>query len=473
MNRFVLARGAMLIAESVLVVVAELLDSLPLKVFAGGIGAVYLLLVFFEVRWSRRAFVILAAILSAGALLWRDDGVSIVADAFVSAGFILAFFVSLSTLRTAAGSSGSIRRCGLYLATRTPGKRYLALAAGGHLFSLVLNYGSISLLGTLVEQAETGPDGKPLNAVRLRRMLLAIQRGFASTLCWSPLAFSMAVGSTLVPGGSWGGAAGYGIASAVMLTLLGWGVDALFKPPRPPNAPPPPDPVGSFRSLLPLLILLFAIVVCIAGVRAVTGLKVIMAVMAVVPVVSVAWIAAQTALPTPPEPRPSASAVATEVLCRCRDYLAREVDSYRGEVVLLYMAGFIGKLGGSLAAPLVSAHLLDLSAVPGWAFLVGMVVGVPLLGQVGMHPILAASLIGPLLPAPEVLGIPPDILVVALAIGWSFSAVSSPFTATVLLIGVFGKVPALTVGVKWNGAFLLVGAVAASLWVLGLAALAG
>ena len=122
----------------------------------------------------------------------------------------------------------------------------------------------VSLLGTLVEQAETGPDGKPLNAVRLRRMLLAIQRGFASTLCWSPLAFSMAVGSTLVPGGSWGGAAGYGIASAVMLTLLGWGVDALFKPPRPPNAPPPPDPVGSFRSLLPLLILLFAIVVCIS-----------------------------------------------------------------------------------------------------------------------------------------------------------------------------------------------------------------
>ena len=158
-----LVRGVMLAVAAVLVILGALTGEVALKILAGALGGVYVLVVFPKVRWSRRAFVIVAIGLSAWALLGRDDGVALVESALVSAGFILAFFVALSTLRTAAGSSAAIRQCGLYLATRTPAKRYLALAAGGHLFSLVLNYGSISLLGTIVEQAETGPDGKFLN----------------------------------------------------------------------------------------------------------------------------------------------------------------------------------------------------------------------------------------------------------------------------------------------------------------------
>lgn len=469
MNRFALARGLMLLVLTLLVIVGALSGAAPLKIAAGAVGAVYVLLVTPLVKWSRRAFVILAASMVAGALVWRGDGLRLVADALISAGFILAFFVALSTLRTAAGSSASIRRCGLFLATRTPAKRYLALAAGGHLFSLVLNYGSISLLGTIVEQAETGPDGKILNAVRLRRMLLAIQRGFASTLCWSPLSFSMAVGTTLVPGGSWGGTVGFGLASATLLTLLGWGLDVAFKPPRPPNAPPPPAPVGSIAALKPLLLLLLAIVLGTAAFCAVSGLAVIVAVTAVVPTVSIAWIAAQTANPPAPAPRPAVGAVAAEVARRCGDFLAREVDSYRGEMVLLYMAGFIGKLGASLAEPLVSAHVIDLSAMPVWAVLATLVCGMPLLGQFGMHPILAASLLVPMLPSPEAIGLPPGVVMTAMAFGWSLSAVSSPFTATVLLIGVFGRVPAVVVGLRWNGLFVASACVLGVAWLLALA----
>lgn len=459
-----LTRGVMLVVSTVLVILGALTGTVWLKVAAGALGAVYVLLVFFKVRWSRRAFVIVAVGLSAAALIWRDDGWALVEQAFVSAGFILAFFVALSTLRTAAGSSASIRQCGLFLATRTPAKRYLALAMGGHLFSLVLNYGSISLLGTIVEQAETGPDGKFLNVVRLRRMLLAIQRGFATTLCWSPLSFSMAVGSTLVPGGSWGATAGYGMITAFLATLLGWGLDVAFKPPRPPNAPPPPEPVGSLLSLRPLVLLLIAIVLGTAAFCTATGLPVIVAVTAVVPSVSVAWMAVQVASPQEGAPKPAASAVAAEVGRRCGDFLAREVDSYRGEMVLLYMAGFIGKLGAGLAEPLVSAHLFDLSAIPPWGVLAILVCGMPLLGQAGMHPILAASLLVPLLPSPEALGIAPGLVMLAMAFGWSISAVSSPFTATVLLIGVFGRVSALTVGLRWNGLYIVSACVFGVAW---------
>jgi hypothetical protein len=73
-----------------------------------------------EVRWSRRAFVVVGIAVSAFALVFRDDGWARVADALAAGAFVIGFFVALSTLRTAAGSSASIRRCGLYLATRTP-----------------------------------------------------------------------------------------------------------------------------------------------------------------------------------------------------------------------------------------------------------------------------------------------------------------------------------------------------------------
>lgn len=461
----------MLIALTVLLIAAEAIGAPSLKVWAGALGVGFLACVLREVRWSRRAFVVVGIAVSAFALVCRDDGWAHVADALAAGAFVIGFFVALSTLRTAAGSSASIRRCGLYLATRTPAKRYLALAMGGHLFSLVLNYGSISLLGALVEQAETDAEGRIRNVVRMRRMLMAIQRGFVSTLCWSPLAFSMAVGTTVIAGSSWEGTVGYGLVTSVVLTAVGWFVDAAFKPPRPVGAPPPPPPVGDLKSLIPLFALLLSIVVCVGAGVVLTGLRITMVVMAVVPLISIAWVAVQTAWPEEAEKR--VPSVAAEVGRRCLDYLGRELDTYKSETVLLFMAGYIGKLGGALAAPLVTGHLVDFSTVPAWAVLVGLVCGLPFLGQIGMHPILAVSMIGPLLPDPAALGLSPDIVLVAMTIGWAFSGATSPFTATVLLVALFGRVSATTVGLRWNGMFLLLGCIVGSAWALLLAAWAG
>ena len=459
----------MLVVLTVLFILSEAAGPLSLKVWAGIVGAVYMLCVVRDVRWSRRAFVVIGILLSTFAAWSRDDGLEMVAQALSAGGFVIGFFIALTTLRTAAASSPAIRRCGEYLATRTPGLRYLALAVGGHLFSLVLNYGSISLLGTLVEQAETGPDGKLRNAVRMRRMLLAIQRGFVTTLCWSPLAFSMAVGTSVIAGSTWEGTVGYGLLSALLLSLIGWGVDAVFKPPRPASAPPPPTPVGTIGAVAPLLLLLLCIVVAVGAMRMLSGLRIPVAVMTVVPLVSVIWIALQA-------PRTGATpgreiAVAREVGKRCIDYLGNELDKYKSEMVLLYIAGYIGKLGGILAAPVVMGQHLNFSAVPGWAILSAIVCGLPLLGQIGLHPILAVSLFGPLLPDPSVVGLTPDLLLMAVCIGWTFSGATSPFTATVLLVAYFGKVGATTVGLRWNAWFWALGCLAGSLWIIALARL--
>ena len=113
-----------------------------------------------------------------------------------------AFFVALTTLRDAAETSPLVRRCGQHLVAQPPGRRYAALTAGGHMFGITLSYGAIELLAAMVMRANTleaAGGSQAIRAIRTRRMLLAIYRGFCVMNCWSPINIMTAVVSTAVP----------------------------------------------------------------------------------------------------------------------------------------------------------------------------------------------------------------------------------------------------------------------------------
>ena len=133
------------------------------------------------------------------------------------------------------------------------------------------------------------------------------------------------------------------------------------------------------------------------------------------------------------------------------------------------MAGFIGTLGGRLGAQTIPGMGLDLAAAPTAAVLLGLFWLIPIAGQMGMNPILAVSLIAPLLPSPAALGIDPSVMVVAMTGGWALSGATSPFTASTLLIGSLGQVTATHVGLRWNGLYTLASGGLLSLWILILA----
>ena len=86
-------------------------------------------------------------------------------------------------------------------------------------------------------------------------------------------------------------------------------------------------------------------------------------------------------------------------------------------------------------------------------------------GRVG-YSFAEVSLIGPLLPTPEALGISPTALAVALICGWILTGITSPFTATTLLIARFGGITPYQVGWVWNRGFFCAVTVLLSLWVL-------
>lgn len=412
---------------------------------------------------SRLVFVAVGLALISWAAMTRADWAQATLTALTRGGFIIALFSALAALRSAAIGSQAILDCGRFLARQPPGRRYLALTVGGHLFGLILLYGSISLLGSLAAESTAHEANAEIRRHRLRRMLVAVQRGFASTLCWSPMALSMAVTMSVVPGASWPAAVGLCLVSSALMIGIGWLLDAVFRPRL--SAPPPLRTVetdGWLPRLRPLLVLLAIVVGGVFALHLATGVAVTGAVMTVVPLVAMVWI-----LILPPLPR---GRIAT-LGARIGQFATRDLAGYRGEIILLFMAGFIGSLGSYLLVPVMQAHGPDLSALPPLLILAALVWAIPLTGQIGMNPILAVSLLVPLLPSPATLGIHPTAMVLAITGGWAISGNTSPFTASVLLVGKLGGVEARHAGMTWNGPYALATGTALTLWVLAAARL--
>ena len=180
-------------------------------------------------RASRLAFVVIGLALVVWAALSHEDWRAGVTAAIRSGCLIVALFTALSAIRSAAVTSAEIVETGRFLARQPPGLRYLALTIGGHLFGLILLYGSIALLGSLATESSAREPDPEIRRIRTRRMLIAIQRGFAATLCWSPLGFSMVLSTSLVAGARWNDVVLPCLVSAGLLLLGGWALDSAFK----------------------------------------------------------------------------------------------------------------------------------------------------------------------------------------------------------------------------------------------------
>ncbi len=408
-----------------------------------------------QVGPSRLAFILVGLVLTGVSLLYDPDWSGVIGRGLASAAFIAAFFAALGTLRNAADSAPSIRACGRFLSQQPPGRRYIALTVGGQLFALLLNYGAIVLLGSLATaNAADEPDAE-IRAHRTRRMLLAIQRGFLSTLPWSPLSFAVAISTALIPGTSWAGTLLPCMTTGAILVGLGWALDTIFKPrlARRPSTRAAPE--GNWGLMLPLFVLLGILVSAVLILSAITDIRIVGLVIVIVPVISMVWIGLQTG------PGPAVLRIARRV----RGYVGEELPAYRGEITLLMMAGYIGTVGAHLLVPVVAASGLDLAALPAWTILVALVWIIPLAGQLGMNPILAVSLLAPLLPSAAEMGVSPTAIIVAITAGWAMSGATSPYTATTLMIGSFAGISAGQVGRRWNGGFALLAGVALSIWV--------
>ncbi|WP_102225747.1 hypothetical protein [Acidimangrovimonas sediminis] len=415
-----------------------------------------------RVRGSRHVFLALSVLIGGYCLFFLPDPMAVLKPALDQGSFIVAFFCALASLQHVASRSAAISRAATFLASQPSGRRYLALAFGAQVFALMLNYGALSLLGTMARRSAEQEPEPAVRALRTRRMLQGAQCGFSASLTWSPLAFAPVITSALIPGATLSGVVVHGLGSALIIVVLGWLVDRRLKNSLPSGtvvAPPNEAAARDTRSLWPLAWLLMGVAIPAVLLEVFVGVEPSRSVLGLVPIVAAIWVLVET----------ETGGKRRELGARSHHYLFRDLPSFKAELVLLSTAGFIGSAAGAVLAQWIAAAGIDLGAVPARLLLVLPLILVPLAGQLGLNPILFVSLFAQLLPSPAEMGVAPVAMVLALTGGWALCAPTSPFTASVMIIARISGASPREIAFRWNGVFVLLAMIGLALWVQVLA----
>ena len=417
---------------------------------AAGIGMLLFLLLEFgnQRRYAQVLFVALVATGMVGVVRAADPPGLFLAGWRRGAAYG-AFFFALTTLRDAAETSPLVRRCGRHLVAQPPGRRYAALTAGGHLFGIILSYGAIELLAAMVMRANTleAAGGSPgVRALRTRRMLMAIYRGFCVMNCWNPINLMTAVVSTAVPAAPMRMLLPVAFVVSVVMAALGWLEDRISTARAATRAAARPQSTERWTIHLPIVALVVA-VMALAELGSIgLGISLVTCVTLVVPLVGFAWVAVQSR-------RLASRRLLGAALQRRVGRFLQRVPSFRSEATVLAGSGFMGvAVGGALPAsglaPLI-AHLPPL-AVP-------MMVPVLLIvtGQIGLNPVAVVALLGAAIPDPAGFGVSPAVLAFACMLGWGLGVNMTPMSASAITTARWAGVSPWTVSTAWNTVYTM------------------
>lgn len=413
-------------------------------------GACMLFFVALQWRQTYRTFqffVVLA--IGLGFFLWFTQRVSWseVAIAIDRGAFFTFFLTSLSVLREAAGSSPLVRRCGTIMVNQPPGRRYLLMTIGAHLFSVMLNVGALNVLGTMVKRAirpgQTDEEKRIAN-VRSRRMLTAVMRGFSSIPMWSPTSVTMLLVMSGIPTLSWEQYAPVGLLLAGLFIVWGAILDRISYPQRAVS-------LGNdhhLRPLIPLVLLVVLIPVSAFIVAELTGMKLFSALLVCVPFIGVSWISFQYK-----RARPRINAAL--LLRRISRSFPITFTSQRNEVALFASSGFIGVILIPLIDPLWIKGLLEQANIGDAWLMIIISLTVLLFSLLAINPIITVTIIlGVLQQLPD-LSVPPVVQVAVIAVTWGVFSGMSPMTAALRFISNFSNVSPAVFGLVWNGVFNL------------------
>jgi hypothetical protein len=380
------------------------------------------------------------------------------------AAFMVGLFTSLGMLRDVAATSALVQSCGEQMVRQPPGRRYLVLSLGSHVISLALNFGVLSLLGTMVVKGNTlaAAGGDPVVlGIRKQRMMSAVLRGFAMMTMWSPLAVSFAVTQGVIPGLPWWALLKIQLGLAALMMTLGWVMDRLAFPPVARRfVAGPADGGGDWRPILTLTLLVAAIVVAAVSLSALLSVRMVIGAMMVVPVVALLWQVAQQGRPSP--------SGAAEAAIRFIGRLTVSLPGFRYEAAMLGGAMFLGSVVSAFVLPDSAAALIARLPVPPIMLVVLVAWSVMLLAQIGISQIVTVTVLGSALGNMAHLGLHPLVLASGLMGAWALSACSTPVGAAILSVSRMAEVPVVTVARQWNGPFVVVGALLLGLWMVGL-----
>ncbi|SDL75144.1 hypothetical protein SAMN05192555_106267 [Franzmannia pantelleriensis] len=371
--------------------------------------------------------------------------------------FFATFVVALSLLRLPAYRSRLVRRCGEAMLLQPPGRRYPILSAGSALFGIILNIGVLNLFAGMIEKSNTlaAAQGRAwVRNARQRRMMLALLRGFSLAPLISPMGIGVAVVLSSLPQLRWLDLAPFVLGAALVIFLVGWGIDHLTGP-HPDRA----NRATSSPSLMPLLqfsLLLMAIVSLVFILSWALDVRLPIAALLGAPLGAMAWLAWQRR-------RLGAAGIPAAVASLHRQ-LPWLLAPSANEIVVLGAAGYLGHLCVALVDVQSLAPLITLLQPLGAVNAVLAMLMVVVLAQVGVNPIVTVTLLVGLLPSLAIEGLSPALIGASLMVGWALALMSSPMTASMLILSRFTGVASTRIGYRWNAHFLLASIPLLSAW---------
>uniref|UniRef100_UPI0025C25B09 hypothetical protein n=1 Tax=Aquisalimonas sp. TaxID=1872621 RepID=UPI0025C25B09 len=150
-----------------------------------------------------------------------------------------------------------------------------------------------------------------------------------------------------------------------------------------------------------------------------------------------------------------------------------QLASLRAELTVLAAAGILGTMIAAAVPETLLADLLRSLGLHGAPVAVAVALLMLVFAQLGLNPIVTATIALTSLSQPEVFGLEPKLLALAVMTGWMLAVGSSPMTTSVLITARVAEASPYTVGYRWNGWFTLGTAALASVWLLVLGWLIG
>lgn len=367
----------------------------------------------------------------------------------VRAQLFLSFITAIMVLREPAFRSQLLQSAGQIIVRQRQGRRILMLLLGSHLFGLMMNMGSVVLLGSIASsrRREKAATGKSYSQ---RQSALAIIQGFVTTMLWSPLSLALVVVLSQVQGATSSMITPLGLLCVICMFALSFAVSQLEVWLR-RNKPEPdflqdraePRADGSFlKILIRVILLVVAIFTAITLLSTVASVPVPVAVTLAIPMITLTWLLVQ-----------SHGDIAVCFRGPVANMMFKTLPSQSSEVGILLVAGFMGPV---LVALMPSAEINDFlhshHISPGVIVLSGffaIVAG----GVLAVNPLISVTIVLGVLADPIALGIHPVFLALSILGAWAIASALSPFTGvTIVTASMFG-VKSTTLALVWNRLF--------------------
>jgi len=361
------------------------------------------------VRASRHIRVLFACVTGlAVAIAWSVDDWRILLRGFERVQIFGAFFPAVLLLRATAESSPQIGRLQASVGGLDAAQARAWTLYGSHALGAILNVGATAILAPVVTR---GADDK-------RRVVLAsgAAQGVGTAVMWSPFFVSLAFISQLVPAAPLWQAMLIGSGLAAMGLTLSHG---LYTPGLRGAAF-----AESVRLLGGLMAPTAVIVGAVVAATLLFRLSGLQAVALVLPIACAAYLVFRA----PRERR--------EVARRTLAGFARLSD----ELLIVVGSMVLGVAVGSLPAVGTLASTVTPGDIAGWPLLAALIVLLVGLGQVGLHPMVGASVLVPLISA-GAFGISPPVLVAAAVFAWALSASIAIWSLPVVVAATTFAVP--------------------------------